>query len=351
MKALRYIAAAIAVSLIAYFLSVPHGTNESIEGDSLSGRSLKCILDLGRFDDSTKALVAGYNYALLKDFASSVSSKVEISASHDSTACYADSLVARSVDIVVVPAGRGADTLLRSVPIDELTQWTLGPGNLEGLIEVNTWLKSFFSSPSYIKMHRTYVRAFHDPFRVAELGMTRTELSPYDSLFHVYAKKVGWDWRLLAAVSFKESKFNIGAHSRMGASGLMQVIPSTAKRFGATDRLDPEENLMAGTEYIRRLQTIFSKRVKQGAYDDLTKFVLAAYNAGEGHIIDCVNFAAQKHVFDSSWNSVCRVLPEMMHETYTEVDTVKLGAFDVQQSATYVHEVLDIFDVFREICP
>lgn len=351
MKPIRYIAATLVVAFLFFIFSLPTGKKKSIGGESLSERPLRCVLNLGRFDDSTKALVSGYNYALLKDFASDASSCMEIITALDTTACYADSLKEGAVDLMVVPAGRCPDSLLCSNEIDGLTNWVLGPENLQGLVELNNWINGFLSSPSYIKMHRKFVRTIHDPYKVAELGMTRTELSPYDSLFRVFSDKLGWDWRLLAAVSFKESKFNINAHSGKGAAGLMQIVPSTAERFGATDRLDPEENLKAGTEYLRFLQTIFSKKVRHGADEDLMKFVLAAYNAGEGHIIDCVNYASQKGLFDSTWNSVSRVLPEMSHETFSKIDTVKLGAFDVGQSVTYVHEVLDIYDLFREICP
>ncbi|MBK9059818.1 MAG: transglycosylase SLT domain-containing protein [Flavobacteriales bacterium] len=59
-------------------------------------------------------------------------------------------------------------------------------------------------------------------------------ISPYDSLFQVHADSLSWDWRLLAAVAFKESRFDTTALSYAGAGGLMQMMPTTALRMGVT---------------------------------------------------------------------------------------------------------------------
>lgn len=83
------------------------------------------------------------------------------------------------------------------------------------------------------------------------------------------------DARLLHAVIQVESNYNAAAHSPAGALGLMQVIPSTGRRFGARDLLDPLQNLRAGTAYLVWLDRHFG--------GDLS-LVLAAYNAGEGAV-------------------------------------------------------------------
>lgn len=83
------------------------------------------------------------------------------------------------------------------------------------------------------------------------------------------------DARLLHAIVQTESNYNPGARSHAGALGLMQVIPSTGRRFGATDLFDPVQNLRAGTAYLVWLDRQFG--------GDLA-LVLAAYNAGEGAV-------------------------------------------------------------------
>ncbi|MBK6894549.1 MAG: transglycosylase SLT domain-containing protein [Flavobacteriales bacterium] len=65
-------------------------------------------------------------------------------------------------------------------------------------------------------------------------GLGGDTISPYDSLFQVHADSLSWDWRLLAAVAFKESRFDTTALSYAGAGGLMQMMPTTALRMGVT---------------------------------------------------------------------------------------------------------------------
>ena len=84
------------------------------------------------------------------------------------------------------------------------------------------------------------------------------------------------DPALIHAVISAESGYNPFARSRAGAAGLMQLMPETARRFGASNRLDPTENIQAGTRYLRMLLDLFN--------NDL-ELVLAAYNAGENAVI------------------------------------------------------------------
>ena len=84
------------------------------------------------------------------------------------------------------------------------------------------------------------------------------------------------DPALLHAVVTVESAYNSQAKSPKGATGLMQLMPATAKRYGVTDLLNPLENLRAGARYLRYLLALFNNNLR---------LVLAAYNAGEGAVI------------------------------------------------------------------
>ncbi len=81
---------------------------------------------------------------------------------------------------------------------------------------------------------------------------------------------------LLRAVIVVESGFNPRAISRRGAVGLMQLLPSTARRYGAFNAFDPEQNIHAGAHYLADLIARFGK--------DKLELVLAAYNAGENAV-------------------------------------------------------------------
>lgn len=97
----------------------------------------------------------------------------------------------------------------------------------------------------------------------------------HDGLILQVARQQGLDPHLLHAVIRTESNYRAGARSRAGALGLMQVMPATGRRFGATDLYDPLQNLQAGARYLRWLARRFN--------GDLP-LVLAAYNAGEGAV-------------------------------------------------------------------
>ena len=81
---------------------------------------------------------------------------------------------------------------------------------------------------------------------------------------------------LLHAVVMAESAYNPRAKSRKGATGLMQLMPATGKRYGATDLLNPLQNLRAGARYLSDLLDLF---------DNNLRLALAAYNAGEGAVM------------------------------------------------------------------
>jgi soluble lytic murein transglycosylase-like protein len=99
--------------------------------------------------------------------------------------------------------------------------------------------------------------------------------SAYDAVVRQAAARYRMDEALVRAVIHAESYFNASAVSPKGASGLMQLMPGTASRFGVHDIFDPVENVHAGVRYLSELQRMFN--------GDL-RLTLAAYNAGEGAV-------------------------------------------------------------------
>lgn len=89
------------------------------------------------------------------------------------------------------------------------------------------------------------------------------------------ARKYNVDPNLVHAVVKVESNYNRLAVSRAGAEGLMQLVPSTARRFGVANTFDARQNIEAGVRYLKYLQTLYGNNMR---------LVLAAYNAGEGAV-------------------------------------------------------------------
>ncbi len=114
---------------------------------------------------------------------------------------------------------------------------------------------------------------------------------------------------MLTALIWQESQFHIEAQSRRGAVGLMQLMPRTADRFQADNLLDPEVSIRTAVTYLKHLQNMF--RPYTSDRQELMKFTLAAYNAGEGRIKDCMNYAASIGAPHSRWEDIVAVIPDM----------------------------------------
>jgi soluble lytic murein transglycosylase-like protein len=110
----------------------------------------------------------------------------------------------------------------------------------------------------------------------ADSMATTTGNPKYDELIKQSAARNGIDPNLIVAVMRQESGFNLRARSYKGATGLMQLMPDTARRFGVGNIYDPAENIEGGAKYLRFLLDTFNGDV------DL---VLAGYNAGENAVI------------------------------------------------------------------
>ena len=94
-------------------------------------------------------------------------------------------------------------------------------------------------------------------------------------LFAEAATEYGIDPRLLTAVARRESRFTASAVSPVGAQGVMQLMPATARQLGVADAFDARQNIFGGAKYLRMLLDTF-----QGDLD----LTLAAYNAGPGAV-------------------------------------------------------------------
>jgi len=97
----------------------------------------------------------------------------------------------------------------------------------------------------------------------------------FDAIIYEAATQHGLDPCLIVSVMRAESGFNRMAVSPKGASGLMQLMPATAERFGVRNIFDPRENILAGAKYLRWLLERFNGDVR---------LALAGYNAGEGAV-------------------------------------------------------------------
>lgn len=141
------------------------------------------------------------------------------------------------------------------------------------------------------------------------------ELSDYDDDFRKAASVIGYDWTLIAAIAYTESRFDSTAVSEAGACGVMQVMPNTLRGFDIPDsmHMNPQVNIMAATELLRALDKRF--RYIRNPKERIN-FVLASYNAGYGHIQDAMQLAKKHGKNRFVWNNsvdsflICKSMPE-----------------------------------------
>lgn len=169
-------------------------------------------------------------------------------------------------------------------------------------IILNEWLSHFIKSKDYKQIANKYFkfdRKIIDQFNETEY-LTKGQISLYDNIIQYFAKSINWDWRLVAALMYQESKFDPNATSWAGAKGLMQLMPGTARQMGLhTGLYQPEQNIQAGTKYLQYLEQ-FWKEVPD--FTQRIKFILASYNAGVGHVQDAARLAKKYGYSETEWD-------------------------------------------------
>jgi len=109
------------------------------------------------------------------------------------------------------------------------------------------------------------------PDVVSEKPPVEKAKHPYNPIIKKAAERYEIDPALVKAIIMAESNYNPRAVSKMGARGLMQLMPATAEALGVEDSFNPEHNIHAGVRYFRQLLDRFDGNIE---------FALAAYNAG-----------------------------------------------------------------------
>ena len=233
----------------------------------------------------------------------------------------------------------GLDTKL-DISVEQPLGWAVRKRDADSslLVALNGWIDDF-EQRHLGKLLAKYVNR-SNAFTCKKTPSGK--LSEYDGIIKKTAKNIGWDWRLLASVIYQESHFRLDLESDKGAFGLMQLMPMVMERYGIDYESTPEEQVEAGGKLIQYLDNCLEKRVADST--ERVKFVLAAYNAGLGHVFDAQRLAEKYGKEPDIWddNVDFFILNKSKPQYYNDT-CCKAGYLRGTETFRFVEEVLDRF--------
>ena len=188
---------------------------------------------------------------------------------------------------------------------------------------INLWIKAYGPRTAFGNMmNRRYLQDA-SYVRNASSEAERKKLRALVKLFETYGSKYGVDYLLMAAQGYQESRLDQSVRSRVGAVGVMQVMPATGKDLDVGDISQVEPNVHAGVKYFRFMMDEFYKDEPMHVTDK-GLMTLASYNAGPGRIRQLRKEAARRGLDPNVWfGNVERVASERIgRETVQYVSNI-----------------------------
>lgn len=231
--------------------------------------------------------------------------------------------------------------------------WVMRKHNAQDLLaEFNSWYSEYRKTREYAFLYAEYFDNSRSGIIIKSdyYGNRTGKISVYDDIIRKYSANINWDWRLLASLICQESRFRHNVESGRGAKGLMQIMPETAAMMGIDSTSTAEENIRAGIRYINFLHDIFDPKI--GDETERIYFILAAYNAGPGHVLDAMTLAQKNGMDPQKWKDNVEewMLKKNLPEYYNDKD-VKNGYFKGVESVKFVAEIIDRYNHYRNIVP
>ncbi len=167
-----------------------------------------------------------------------------------------------------------------------------------------------------------------------------TLLPKYQADFEKAANEFGFDWRLLAAISYQESHWNSQAVSSTGVRGLMMLTQSTAKQIGIEDREDPSQSIHGGAAYLASIRKRLPEQITE---PDKTWIALASYNLGLGHVEDARVLTEKAGSNPDLWPDIKAHLPLLAKKQWYE--QTRHGYARGGEPVRYVENIRRYYDI------
>ena len=227
--------------------------------------------------------------------------------------------------------------------------WVVRDNSPELLDSLNVWLgdkQERFIPDLYAKYFLNSKNSYfrnNSPYS----SLAGNQISVYDEIIKGGAEELGWDWRLLSSLVYKESRFDTTALSYAGAEGLLQLMPVTLERFGVANPNDPQQSLMGGVRYLKYLDKFWMERVPET--NERIKFILASYNIGQGHVEDAWRLTMKYGQNTQIWSEVSEFLEMKSDPKYYRDPVVKSGYAKGHLAVNYVRDVMGLFESYKAL--
>jgi membrane-bound lytic murein transglycosylase F len=222
--------------------------------------------------------------------------------------------------------------------------WAVYPKSIQLLDRMNSFLRMVKKNGKFDVIYNKYYGGTKDFDHVDLTAFHRRvkdRLSRYSPFIKAAAKKHGFDWRLIAAQIYQESHLNPWAKSQAGASGLMQIMPETARSLDVSDVFDPVQNINGGVQHLKKLYQYFDGAKGK----DRLLISLAAYNIGQGHISDARKLAKKKGLDPNKWESLAKTLPLLRYRKYYK--NSQYGFCRGNEPIRYIKQIMIYYDVLK----
>ncbi|MCW5898926.1 MAG: transglycosylase SLT domain-containing protein [Flavobacteriales bacterium] len=240
-----------------------------------------------------------------------------------------------------------------SAPMDpELPLCFVVRRNAKGLLEaLDEWLEDPDEREAHAQFFKVYGRPPGKPGPIAmrkRIPVENDSISPFDEAFRLHAGGMRWGWELLAAMAYRESRFDSTVTSRMGAQGIMQIMPRTGRKLGLDSSSAMSDHVAAAVRYLNKLDTMWMRAVPDR--EQRLRFVLGSYNAGPGHIIDAQRLAESLGLDPDRWeHHVERAILLKAKPRYFMLPNMRNGYCDGSQVFHYVRDVTGLYRQLRSL--
>ncbi len=224
--------------------------------------------------------------------------------------------------------------------------WGVRPNAVNLKSDIDNWLSEFKETQRFKQIFRKYVIDPREHRSAVQKTSADTYCSDFEDIIKQYSEEGRFDWMLISAIVYQESHFNPDAKSWAGACGLMQLMPETAARFGVDDISHPEQNIQAGIRFLNWLDQRLVSYVPDS--NERTKFALAAYNIGLGHVMDAMRLAEKQGLKPDVWQSNVEVALLMKANAQFYSDpVVKHGYCRGSETINYVRNVVERYANYK----